>query len=263
MLDEEQRKRRRRRREAYHAADFAVLCLPDDAARSRGAGRGQQGADHRCVLRAPGDADGWTYGFPESSGATGLPPPAGSAIPAAIPPASSPCSRRWSARACCRRLALCLPCRFGLFGRRQGADRPVRGRPTSPFATMAWDLATSMCRKCSKLCRPCRMRRCSPRRDPGAPRHGGGSAAAARPMMGAPLPVTAAPVPAAISTPAASCDGPRRHARRTAAAPFDGAIGPARPLRLRRRRTARRRGWSRCSTTLARARAGRRCRTST
>ena len=33
VLDDEQRKSADARRDAYHAADFAVLCLPDDAAR--------------------------------------------------------------------------------------------------------------------------------------------------------------------------------------------------------------------------------------
>ena len=33
ILDEQQRKSADARRDAYHAADFAVLCLPDDAAR--------------------------------------------------------------------------------------------------------------------------------------------------------------------------------------------------------------------------------------
>ena len=33
VLDEARRKDEAARREAFHAADFAVLCLPDDAAR--------------------------------------------------------------------------------------------------------------------------------------------------------------------------------------------------------------------------------------
>ena len=32
ILDDEQRKSASARRDAFHAADFAVLCLPDDAA---------------------------------------------------------------------------------------------------------------------------------------------------------------------------------------------------------------------------------------
>ena len=35
ILDEQQRKSANARRDAYHAADFAVLCLPDKAARER------------------------------------------------------------------------------------------------------------------------------------------------------------------------------------------------------------------------------------
>jgi N-acetyl-gamma-glutamyl-phosphate reductase len=68
LLDETQRKDQRARRDAYHAADFAVLCLPDDAAREAVALA--EGAKVRIVDASSAHrvAPGWTYGFPELIG---------------------------------------------------------------------------------------------------------------------------------------------------------------------------------------------------
>lgn len=68
VLDDEQRKSADARREAYHAADFAVLCLPDDAAKE--AVKLAEGAKVRIVDASSAHrvAPGWTYGFPEIVG---------------------------------------------------------------------------------------------------------------------------------------------------------------------------------------------------
>lgn len=68
LLDGEQRKSAESRREAFHSADFAVLCLPDDAAREAVALA--EGAKVRIVDASSAHrvADGWTYGFPELVG---------------------------------------------------------------------------------------------------------------------------------------------------------------------------------------------------
>jgi N-acetyl-gamma-glutamyl-phosphate reductase len=68
LLDETQRKDQRARRDAYHAADFAVLCLPDEAAREAVALA--EGAKVRIVDASSAHrvAPGWTYGFPELIG---------------------------------------------------------------------------------------------------------------------------------------------------------------------------------------------------
>ncbi|MFM5907739.1 MAG: N-acetyl-gamma-glutamyl-phosphate reductase [Novosphingobium sp.] len=68
VLDDEQRKSANARRDAYHAADFAVLCLPDDAAREAVALA--EGAKVRIVdaSSAHRTAGGWAYGFPEITG---------------------------------------------------------------------------------------------------------------------------------------------------------------------------------------------------
>ncbi|MDP3908106.1 N-acetyl-gamma-glutamyl-phosphate reductase [Novosphingobium sp.] len=68
ILDEQQRKSADARRDAYHAADFAVLCLPDDAARdavAMAAGSKVRIIDASTAHRV---AAGWTYGFPELVG---------------------------------------------------------------------------------------------------------------------------------------------------------------------------------------------------
>ena len=68
VLDEAQRKSKAARREAFHAADFAVLCLPDDAAREAVALA--EGSKLRIIDASSAHrvADGWTYGFPELVG---------------------------------------------------------------------------------------------------------------------------------------------------------------------------------------------------
>ena len=68
VLDDAQRKSDTARREAYHAADFAVLCLPDDAAREAVALA--EGSKVRIVDASSAHriAPGWTYGFPELIG---------------------------------------------------------------------------------------------------------------------------------------------------------------------------------------------------
>jgi len=68
ILDDEARKDAGARRDAYHAADFAVLCLPDEAARealSLADGSRVRIIDASSAHRV---ADGWTYGFPELTG---------------------------------------------------------------------------------------------------------------------------------------------------------------------------------------------------
>ncbi|MGE3692269.1 MAG: N-acetyl-gamma-glutamyl-phosphate reductase [Novosphingobium sp.] len=68
LLDEAQRKQASARRDAYHAAHFAVLCLPDDAAREAVALA--EGSKVRIVDASSAHrvAEGWTYGFPEVTG---------------------------------------------------------------------------------------------------------------------------------------------------------------------------------------------------
>ena len=68
VLDDEQRKSAKARREAYHAADFAVLCLPDEAAIE--AVTLAHGSKVRIIdaSSAHRTAPGWTYGFPELIG---------------------------------------------------------------------------------------------------------------------------------------------------------------------------------------------------
>lgn len=68
ILDDEARKDAGARRDAYHAADFAVLCLPDDAAKE--ALTLSEGAAVRIIDASSAHrvAQGWTYGFPELTG---------------------------------------------------------------------------------------------------------------------------------------------------------------------------------------------------
>jgi N-acetyl-gamma-glutamyl-phosphate reductase len=68
LLNDEQRKQAEARRDAFHAADFAILCLPDDAARD--AVSLANGAKVRIIDASSAHrvADGWTFGFPEVIG---------------------------------------------------------------------------------------------------------------------------------------------------------------------------------------------------
>ena len=68
VLDDEQRKSADARLEAYHAADFAVLCLPDEAAVEAVALA--EGSKVRIVDASSAHrvAPGWTYGLPEVIG---------------------------------------------------------------------------------------------------------------------------------------------------------------------------------------------------
>ncbi len=68
ILDDARRKLPAARRDALHAADFAVLCLHDDAARDAVAMA--EGSKVRIIdaSTAHRTAPGWTYGFPEIVG---------------------------------------------------------------------------------------------------------------------------------------------------------------------------------------------------
>jgi N-acetyl-gamma-glutamyl-phosphate reductase len=70
VLDEAQRKKTAARKDALHAADIALLCLPDDAAREAVALA--DGSDTRIIDASSAHrvAQGWTYGFPEIIGQT-------------------------------------------------------------------------------------------------------------------------------------------------------------------------------------------------
>ncbi|MDR6851006.1 N-acetyl-gamma-glutamyl-phosphate reductase [Sphingomonas sp. BE123] len=64
-LDETDRKDAARRTEALNAADFVILCLPDDAAREAVALIDNPRTRVIDASTAHRVADGWTYGFPE------------------------------------------------------------------------------------------------------------------------------------------------------------------------------------------------------
>ncbi|MEQ1497806.1 MAG: N-acetyl-gamma-glutamyl-phosphate reductase [Novosphingobium sp.] len=68
ILDDTQRKSADARREAFNAADFAVLCLPDEAAIE--AVKLAEGSKVRIIdaSSAHRTSTGWTYGFPELIG---------------------------------------------------------------------------------------------------------------------------------------------------------------------------------------------------
>jgi N-acetyl-gamma-glutamyl-phosphate reductase len=68
VLDDAQRKDGSARRDALHAADIAILCLPDEAAKEAvklAEGSGTRIIDASSAHRV---AEGWTYGFPELIG---------------------------------------------------------------------------------------------------------------------------------------------------------------------------------------------------
>jgi N-acetyl-gamma-glutamyl-phosphate reductase len=68
LLNDAQRKDESARRDALHAADIAILCLPDDAAKE--AVKLAQGAKTRIIDASSAHrvAEGWAYGFPELIG---------------------------------------------------------------------------------------------------------------------------------------------------------------------------------------------------
>jgi N-acetyl-gamma-glutamyl-phosphate reductase len=68
VLDDAQRKDENARRDALHAADIAILCLPDEAAKE--AVRLANGAATRIIDASSAHrvAAGWAYGFPELIG---------------------------------------------------------------------------------------------------------------------------------------------------------------------------------------------------
>ncbi len=68
VLDDAQRKDEVARRDALHAADIAILCLPDDAAKE--AVKLAEGSNTRIIDASSAHrvAEGWTYGFPELIG---------------------------------------------------------------------------------------------------------------------------------------------------------------------------------------------------
>src|SRR5574338_554470 len=65
VLSDEARKDPSARRDALRAADVAILCLPDDAAREAAAWA--EGAPVRLIDASTAHrvADGWVYGLPE------------------------------------------------------------------------------------------------------------------------------------------------------------------------------------------------------
>lgn len=67
VLDEASRKDSAARREAFHAADIAILCLPDEAARE--AVKLAEGSKVRIIDASSAHrvAPGWVYGFAESA----------------------------------------------------------------------------------------------------------------------------------------------------------------------------------------------------
>ena len=69
VLDDTERKTVERRRQALNDADFAILCLPDDAAKQAVELVDPNGATRIIdASSAHRVADGWTYGFPELTG---------------------------------------------------------------------------------------------------------------------------------------------------------------------------------------------------
>lgn len=69
VLGDAERKSDAARRDALHAADVAILCLPDDAARAAVALAENANTRFIDASTAHRVADGWAYGFPELVGA--------------------------------------------------------------------------------------------------------------------------------------------------------------------------------------------------
>jgi N-acetyl-gamma-glutamyl-phosphate reductase len=68
ILGDAQRKDEAARKDALHAADIAILCLPDEAAKEAVALAQDSGTRLIDASSAHRVADGWTYGFPELIG---------------------------------------------------------------------------------------------------------------------------------------------------------------------------------------------------
>lgn len=68
VLDDAQRKDETARRDALHAAEIAILCLPDDAAKDAVELAQNSGTRIIDASSAHRVAEGWTYGFPELIG---------------------------------------------------------------------------------------------------------------------------------------------------------------------------------------------------
>ena len=122
-LPEEKRKDADARREAIHAADIAILCLPDAAARESVAlaeGSNTRILDTSTAHRV---APGWAYGFPELSKKHR------DAVVSGLPRQRVHCARRAAGRRGAdsggRALVLLLP--DWVQRRRQEDDCPVRG----------------------------------------------------------------------------------------------------------------------------------------
>ena len=98
QVDHARRKDADARRAAMAEAEVAILCLPDAAARDSVALA--EGLPVRFIAASTAHrvADGWTYGFPELSAETraAIPARASWPTPAAMRPAPSRSSRRWS-----------------------------------------------------------------------------------------------------------------------------------------------------------------------
>ncbi|MDT8279049.1 MAG: N-acetyl-gamma-glutamyl-phosphate reductase [Erythrobacter sp.] len=72
VLEDAQRKDEAARRDALHAADIAILCLPDEAAKE--AVKLAEGSDTRIIDASSAHrvAERWTYGFPEIIGRSAI-----------------------------------------------------------------------------------------------------------------------------------------------------------------------------------------------
>ena len=144
ILDESRRKDAAARRDALNAADIAILCLPDDAAREAVTLIDNPRTRVIDASSAHRVADGWTYGFPELgfdvAGAMRVSNPG--CYPTGFLGFGRTIGACWTASC---RLAVCRERRQRLFGRRQGPDRKVRHRSRHriPFLCARSDAQTS------------------------------------------------------------------------------------------------------------------------